>query len=151
MKKNQNYCVLEIKNIAPSNINSLLDYFEKYYIGKLKKDSISVRAVPLFPIHIWNINDRVLHDLPRTNNSLESWHKQFEIDAKKHQTVFKVIEHFRLEQKNTDVLRIQLLSGDEYKRNSKEELKDEKIKAGLKTFSRENVIKWLNDFILLLE
>ncbi|RNA11661.1 hypothetical protein BpHYR1_008321 [Brachionus plicatilis] len=100
MKKNQNYCVLKIKNIAPSNINSLLDYFEKYYIGK---------AVPLLPIHIWNINDRVLQDFPRTNNSLESWHKQFEIDAKKHQTVFK----------------------------------DEKIEAGLKTFSRENDLNLL--------
>lgn len=46
--------------------------------------------------------NRVVEDLPRTNNSLESWHKVFELTCKNHPAVNKLIEHFRIAQQNTE-------------------------------------------------
>ncbi|CAF0766296.1 unnamed protein product [Brachionus calyciflorus] len=149
-KKDVVYSFMELKKNCPNGILSVYNYFEKNYIGCLKTNSVSVRKVPLFPIHIWNMSDRVVNDLPRTNNSLESWHKQFELDTKKHQSVFKLIEQFRLEQQNTDVLSSQLTSGDFYKRKKKEANRDEAIKKLVKEFKRECLMNWFDKFILLL-
>jgi hypothetical protein len=33
----------------------------------------------MFPIALWNVYDRVKHDLPRTNNAVEAWHNQFQV------------------------------------------------------------------------
>ena len=32
------------------------------------------RETPKFPIHMWNVRQRVLNDLPRANNSVEGFH-----------------------------------------------------------------------------
>ncbi|RMZ96603.1 hypothetical protein BpHYR1_028538, partial [Brachionus plicatilis] len=149
-KKDVIFCFNKLRELAPVKFKCMLDYFEKYYIGSLKKNSNTIRSIPMFQIHLWNINERILNDCPKTNNSLESWHKQFEIDAKKHQTTYKLIEQFRIEQKNTDVLTIQIQSGDEFKRKNKEVQKDELIKRSLKDFKRDNFEKWAENFILLL-
>ena len=57
----------------------MLTYFETYYIGNLKPCSKSIRVVPEFPIEIWNVHERVLNDIERTNNPVEVWHKNFEV------------------------------------------------------------------------
>ena len=149
-KKDVIFCLNQIKANCPNKFKPMLNYFEKYYVGNLKKDSLSIRHVPMFTIDLWNIHDRIVNGLPRTNNSLESWHKQFELDAKKHQTVFKLVEQFRLEQKNTDILRVQLMCGDVYKRKKKEVSKDEAIRTCVLSFNRDNLSSWLEKLILLL-
>jgi hypothetical protein len=68
-----------VKSKSPVEFNPMLDYFETYYIGNFKRNSKSIRETPLFPICLWNVYDRVLVDLARTNNSLEVWHKNFEV------------------------------------------------------------------------
>ena len=73
--------------------------------------------------------NRVVEDLPRTNNSLESLHKVFELTCKKHPSVNKLIEHFRIEQQNTDILYDQIQAGDIYLRKKQSILKDEAIIA----------------------
>ena len=77
---------------------------------------LGMRTVPFFPIKIWNCNQRVSDNHARTNNSLESWHKQFELDVGKHPTTNKLVEQFRIEQKNTEILIEQLKAGDVYKK-----------------------------------
>ena len=57
----------------------MLTYFEKYYIGKPKKSQPGVRAIPCYPIGMWNCYQRVLDGEERTNNSIEAWHRQFEV------------------------------------------------------------------------
>ena len=81
----------------------------------------------MFSIDIWNVFRRLVDDLPRTNNSLESWHKVFELSCKKHPTVHKIIEQFKLEQQNTDILYTQIESGDVYTRKKQNVLKDTAI------------------------
>ena len=46
----------------------VLDYSEIYYIGELRRYR---RLLPIFPHELWNMHNRVLNKLPRTNNNLE--------------------------------------------------------------------------------
>jgi hypothetical protein len=68
-----------IKSIAPQSFKPILRYFEKNYIGKKHPTLANQRAIPLFPIQLWSVYERVLQDKPRTNNSLESWHAAFSV------------------------------------------------------------------------
>ena len=77
--------------------NPMFSYFETYYIGKLKKNSLNIRKLPPFPILRWNEHSRVLYGKTRTSNSQESWHNAFLTDARVHQTLNKLIESFRKE------------------------------------------------------
>ena len=74
------YGFTKVQKICSDDFKPVLDYFEQYYIGL--PVSISARKAPLFEIGVWNVYDRVVDDLPRTNNSLESWHKVFELSCK---------------------------------------------------------------------
>jgi hypothetical protein len=70
-----------IRDTASSYFHSFLDdYFEKYYIGSevdvdVNGKNIKKRKVPSFPISLWSVYDRLIKNLPKTNNSIESWHK----------------------------------------------------------------------------
>ena len=92
----------------------------------------------MFSIDIWNVYKRVNEDLPRTNNSLEAWHKVFELGCKKHPSVNKIIEQFRLEQQNADILYDQICSGDVYARKHQNILKDDAIKTILKEHKKKS-------------
>ena len=81
----------------------------------------------MFGIEVWNVYKRVVEDLPRTNNSLEAWHKVFEMSCNKHPTVNKIVQQFRLEQQNTSVLYDQIESGDVFTRNKENIAKDNAI------------------------
>lgn len=94
-----------------NKFQTMFTYFENNYIGKLVKNSSTIRKVPPYPIVRWNVHSRVLQNKARTNNSQESWHRVFAEDAHVHPTFNKLIEHFRLEQKNTDVIVSQIQSG----------------------------------------
>ncbi|CAF0993769.1 unnamed protein product [Brachionus calyciflorus] len=86
----------------------MLIYFEIFNIGSFKKNSRSVRNVPIFPPKLWNVNDRIDSDLPRTKNALESWHKNLENSWKKHPTINKLVQQFyKIEQNFTDIIKDQ--------------------------------------------
>ena len=125
----------------------ILKYFENYYIGKPKRNSNGIRAVPPFPINVWNCYLRVLNDEARTNNSLESWHNVFATDVGDHPTVNKAIEQFRLKQKNTEILYKQLLSGDCYTKRKKSIDKDYMIKEVVLLYGNLNFDKFCERLI----
>lgn len=75
----------------------MFTYFEEFYIATVVNKT--TRRSPMFPIKMWNCYARAMADLDTVNNSLESWHKVFEMDCKKHPTINKIIQQFRLEQK----------------------------------------------------
>ena len=52
----------------------VLDYFESTYVGEVRR---GVRRAPLFAHHLWNVNERVQQNLPRTTNVVEGWHNAF--------------------------------------------------------------------------
>ena len=61
----------ELSNHVGDQEQVILDYFETYHEGELHH---SRRLNPRYPNMFWNVNARVQHHLPRTNNHLEEWH-----------------------------------------------------------------------------
>ena len=75
---------------------ALLDYFERVWVGQTKGRGLchfrlmcliylifynanlgNKRGKPKFSLQLWNIYERVIQDLPRSNNSVEGWHHAF--------------------------------------------------------------------------
>jgi len=83
----------KIKSLAPQSSTTLLEYFEKNYIGLSLEDEPRIRKVPLFPIKTWNLQNRILNDLRRSNNSLEAWHQALSNDINSHPGINKLIHH----------------------------------------------------------
>jgi len=112
-----------IRDTASSYFHSFLDdYFEKYYIGSevdvdVNGKNIKKRKVPSFPISLWSVYDRLIKNLPKTNNSIESWHKQFASSFKNHPLVDSLIMKFRTEQKETEKLFTQITIDGKHERN----------------------------------
>lgn len=135
---------------APASLSPVLDYFETYYIGKIDPVKQTRRKVPSFRIPMWNVYERVVADKPRTNNSIESWHKQFANDIHAHPTVNKLIKQFILEQKNTEVLLSQIRVGDQYERKKQNVSRDAKLKKLVLEYKKGNIDQWLEDMTFLL-
>lgn len=100
----------ELCENCPAPLQPLYDYWEDTYVGRRRRIR---RAIPTFNIVMWNVRDRVLQGLPRTNNSVEGWHRAFQqtVDCQ-HPTVLKLVEHFRREQDLTEQRVERFLSGD---------------------------------------
>ena len=77
------------------------------------------RRRPLFSIESWNVRDRVEQVLPRTNNSVESWHRSFEIRINTHPTVSKLIQKILIEQSNSEITLEKFGSGFELAKSKK--------------------------------
>ena len=68
--------VVLIKNIYPAeNVSELLNYVEYTYIG-VKTEGIALKE-PFYNIHEWSVYDSVKKSYPRTNNTVEAWHRGF--------------------------------------------------------------------------
>ena len=57
-----------LSNYSGVEEKAVLDYFEKNYIGELRRGR---RLEPRYPHTLWNMNLRVHEKLPRTNNNLD--------------------------------------------------------------------------------
>ena len=93
----------------PPLLTPLANYWEDTYIGRQRRGR---RANPRFSIALWNVRERVVDNLPRTNNSVEAWHRSFQqtVDCQ-HPSVYKLIEHFRQEQDHFELKIERFLSG----------------------------------------
>ena len=133
-----------LKNSCPPSFNPLLVYLENNYIGKLKKNSLSFRVEPRFPIETWNLHNRVKKNLPRTNNNVEGWHSRIQADTRKHLTVPKVVELFRQEQSLAETDYIKLLNGEKLHIKSKsDKLKDTKLLRLVNEYKSESIDEFL--------
>ena len=59
-----------------NGVDAVLDYVEDTYIGRRRR--WRPRDIPMFPVQIWNMYDRTVAQLPRTNNNIEGWHRRFQ-------------------------------------------------------------------------
>ncbi|CAF0784550.1 unnamed protein product [Brachionus calyciflorus] len=132
-----------IKSQASINFKPMIKHFESYYIGKLKKGSKTFRDDPRFLISLWSVYKRVIDNLPRTNNSVESWHSLISSDTKKHLSVLKIIEFFRVEEKSVNIRYIQLSAGEVSKRKKKSIIKDERIVNLVRSFNASEMKDYL--------
>ena len=83
----------------------LKDYFEMTYIGiwKLKKGTNGrrpgmERTKPAYPIELWNVFNRTLDGLGRTNNKVEAFNKAFSKSLNQSKPpIWKLLGHFQTE------------------------------------------------------
>lgn len=57
----------------PIVLDELYNYFFTYYIGSEQNNASNV----VYPISLWHGRNRLLNDIPRTNNAIEGWHNSF--------------------------------------------------------------------------
>ncbi len=79
-------------------IDSLVNYFEDNFVGRLRRNR---RVAPRFSIKFWNMYDRVVQNLPRSNNAVEGWHNAFNNSVGiAHPTVPNLSRKLQVEQHN---------------------------------------------------
>ena len=87
----------------------ITSYFEDTYIGARRG---AVRKNPLFPIAMWNVCDRMAGGLPRTNNSLEGWHRGFSSTISSSQPdIYKLVRALRREEATARVTMAHIEAG----------------------------------------
>ena len=117
---------LVFEKLCPVEFQPMLKYFETWYIGKRAPNNLRVK--PAF-YSLWSVYSWVLDNFIRTNNTIEAWHKQFEVIesnylifkiflqlfilfyrsiVKKHASMGRLVSKFILEQKHTDILIAQM-------------------------------------------
>jgi hypothetical protein len=86
-----------------------MDYFEDNYIGRTRRGR---RSQPRSPISLWNQHERVVNDLPRTNNATEGWHNAFNsmVDIA-HPTAGRLARKLQQQQHTAAIKRSQIQTG----------------------------------------
>ena len=83
------------------DLSDFLQYFERTWIGV---EYHGRRRRPLFPIELSNERSRVERALPRTNTSVEGWHRAFDMRINMTQpTPAKLIDQIRIEQSSNEI------------------------------------------------
>ena len=102
------------------DLSDFLHYFEKTWIGL---EHHGRKRRPLFPIELWNVRDRVERALPRTNNSVEGWHRAFDIRINTtHPSVSKLIRKIIMEQSDSEITLEKVRSGHQLPQSKKKYL-----------------------------
>lgn len=100
----------ELSEAMPADAQPVMDYFEDIYIGR---PQLRGRRRPAtFPIPLWNMYTRAEEELPRTNNSVEGWHRRIQSSIGCYNPNFwKFLKLLQSEQALQKVLCTQLLAG----------------------------------------
>lgn len=106
----ESFDILCDNNVFPPEAQPVLDYFEDTWIGR--PDRRQRRRAPRFSHNMWNCYEGVLQNLPKTNNSLEGWHRGFQEQVcADHPNIWKFISAIKKEQSLSEVKIEQYLSG----------------------------------------
>ena len=68
-----------------------------------------------------------------------------------HPTIYKLIELFRLEQRNTEVINIQLDTGDKYEKTNKSKRREDRINAVLVSYNKKEVLQYLDNMTMAMD
>ncbi|KAK9738629.1 hypothetical protein QE152_g9700 [Popillia japonica] len=103
--------------IFPPEAQEVVDYFEDTWIGRPHRRQ---RRPPQFDLDMWNLYQSILEDLPKTNNSVEGWHRGFaERVGAMHANIWKFINYIRKEQSLNEIRIEQYVSGFEHQPQKK--------------------------------
>ena len=101
-----------LSNHAGVEEQSVLDYFETNYIGKIRRGR---RLEPRYPHTLWNMKLRVYKNLPRTNNDLEGWHNRLSSSFRhRHTHVWTFIHGLKQDSSLNHLLMPQMIAGAPY-------------------------------------
>ncbi|CAF4368619.1 unnamed protein product [Rotaria sp. Silwood2] len=143
--------------------DDLLDYFEKTWIGERKRRGKffviaekfftvwyllgTGRKNPQFQHQLWNIYDRVVAGVPRSNNAVEGWHNAFASRVSiNHPNIIKLTEKIRREQSKFEIDIAKILQGHQVKTQKACYRKlDERIERVLTTYDSSQLDQYLSN------
>ncbi|CAF4539087.1 unnamed protein product, partial [Rotaria sp. Silwood2] len=130
----------------------LLDYFERVWVGQKLGRGIK-RGQPKFSLQLWNMYERVIHDLPRSNNSIEGWHHAFNNRVSiKHPSIVKLTKCILREQSRfeVDIERLRAGAPPQKKRKLYADL-DARLKTVTLSYNIHNIDDYLNRIAMNLK
>lgn len=96
--------------IIPLAAQPVVDYFEDTYIGRQHSGG---RREPMFSHTMWNVRERLINNLPRTNNSIEGWHMHMQANVSAyHPNFWQFLVALRREQALNEVEIAKVLAGE---------------------------------------
>ncbi|XP_031327714.1 uncharacterized protein LOC116158974 [Photinus pyralis] len=99
------------------DLHPICDYFEDVWIGRPHRN---IRRPPLFQYNLWNFYDATNNDLPRTNNSVEGWHRRFtELISAQHPSIWRFIAAIKEEQHMNEIAISHYIQGRDGPRQKK--------------------------------
>ena len=126
----------------PARAEPIIDYFEDNFIGR--PDRRGNRRSPIFALTLWNVNQRVVESLPRTNNSVEGWHCGFQSSLQcSHPTLWKLLEQLKRENELHKLTVVQLLSGQTYRPKLVYRITNERISNVVADYGNRTFIEFL--------
>lgn len=97
--------------IFPPECREVLDYVEDTWIGR--PNSRGQRRPPMFAHALWNCFEAVLQHAPKTNNSIEGWHRGFETTVDTyHANIYRLLAALKKEQVLMESAYEQQVAGD---------------------------------------
>lgn len=126
----------------PDRAEPVVNYFEDNFIGR--PDRRGNRRNPLFPLTLWNINQRVVEALPRTNNSVEGWHCGFQSSLQcSHPTLWKLLDQLIRENELHRLTVVQLMAGQTYKPKRVYRITNERIVNVVADYNNRTTVEFL--------
>ncbi|CAF0941773.1 unnamed protein product [Brachionus calyciflorus] len=96
--------------------------------GRGRSKIIETRAKPYFAIELWSIHSRLMQDIPRTTNLVESWHNAFCKMLTSHPCVYDLVDWFRKEIQRTNDNLIKFRTGVRTSRNQEKLIIDKRVR-----------------------
>ena len=96
-------------------------------------------------IELWNVYDSALQELPKTNNSVEGWHRSFShLLGACHPTIWKFIDSLKKEQSLNEMKLEQFVSG-QHRAPGRKRYKDsaKRIQAIAEDYSNRSKLDYL--------
>ena len=124
-------------------VRDLINYFEDTWIGRPARRG--GRSAPIFPVALWNVHDQVVEDLPRTNNSVEGWHRGFsQLLGAYHPTIWKFIDGLKKEQ-SLNELKLEQFNAGQQPPPRKKKYRDvaERIKTLVSEYGKRSNVDYI--------
>ncbi len=150
-----------LENEFDDDADEFIYYFEKTWIGERKKrgEHCNQKALcindfrlgtgrkrPQFNHELWNMYDRVVADLPRSNNAVEGWHNAFANRVLiNHPTISKLADKIKREQSKfeIDIEQVRLGYEPKPKKASYRKL-DDRIKRLVTAYDNNQLAQYLS-------
>ena len=93
----------ELRDNISLEANGIIRWFEDNYVyGRIRRTSRNgniIRSPPLFPPDFWSVADNIDNAFPRTQNTIEKWHRRWKtVVGLAHVSVFRIIQEIQKEQ-----------------------------------------------------
>ncbi|KAL8599902.1 hypothetical protein ACOMHN_016247 [Nucella lapillus] len=93
---------------------------------------------------MWNVYNRVGDNLPRTNNSVEGWHRAFDQRMSvTHPTLGRLVSKLPKEQASTEIMLEQRAMGVRMRKNKQYEVVNTRLQALVARYAQEDVLVFL--------